>query len=67
MNIGKYISQLGGGLDKTLLEGVTFPEIGTFDIKADILTKDGSAARGSSYSGSASGFQFRTQLVSLFR
>jgi hypothetical protein len=67
LNIDKNISQLGGGLDRALLEGVTFPEIGAFDIRSDVLTKDGSAPRGSNYSGSSSGFQFRTQLVSLFR
>ena len=66
-NIDQYRSQLGNGLDRNLVEGVVFPDPGSLDIKADVLTKDGSAPRGSSYSGSSSGFQYKTQLVSLFR
>jgi hypothetical protein len=28
-------------LERTILDGVTFPDVGSFEIKADILTKEG--------------------------
>ena len=65
-NIESNRAQLSG-LDRALLEGVTFPDATTLDIKADLLTKEGNVPRGSSYSSGSAGFQYRTQLVSLFR
>ena len=56
-----------GDLERVLLEGVTFPEVGSFEIKADLLTKDGALSRSQSYQGMSENQKYRTQLVQLFR
>jgi hypothetical protein len=65
-NLDNNRSQIGA-FEKSILEGVTFPEAGSFEIRADVLTRDGNVPRGTNFSGSSANFQFRTQLVSLFR
>jgi alpha-glucuronidase len=42
-----------GDLDRIILEGVTIPEVGGFEIKADTLTKDGAQSRSKTYTESA--------------
>ena len=56
-----------GELEKVLLEGVIIPEIGSFEIKADLLTKDGALSRSKSYQSLPENQKYRTQLIQLFR
>ncbi len=56
-----------GDLERVLLEGVNFPEIGSFEIKSEILTSDGAKSRSSSYSSLSEGAKYKTQLIQLFR
>lgn len=66
-NIDQNRAQLSNGLDKSILEGVTFPEPGSLEIRADSLAREGSPPRGNNYSSGTPQFKYRTQLVSLFR
>ena len=56
-----------GEMEKVLLEGVIIPEIGSFEIKADLLTKDGALSRSKSYQSLPENQKYRTQLIQLFR
>lgn len=42
-----------GDLDRIILDGVSIPEVGGFEIKADTLTKDGAQSRSRTYSDSS--------------
>lgn len=46
---------------------VNVPNVGSFDIRADVLTKEGSAPRSQIYQNLPQGQKYRTQLVALFR
>ena len=56
-----------GELERVLLDGITFPEVGSFEIKAELLTKDGALSRSKSYQSMPENQKYRTQLVQLFR
>ena len=64
-NIEQNRGQLNG-LDRIVVEGVTFPDQLGFDIRADSLVREGNA-RSSVYTSSSSSTKYRTQIVSLFR
>lgn len=56
-----------GDLERVLLEGVNFPDVGSFDIKADILAKDGASSRTKGYQAQTQNQRSKTQLIQLFR
>ena len=56
-----------GDLERILLEGIIFPEVGSFEIKAESLTKDGALGRSKSYQNLPENQKYRTQLIQLFR
>jgi hypothetical protein len=56
-----------GDLERVLLEGIILPEIGSFEIKADLLTKEGALSRSSTFKGLPENQKSKTQLISLFR
>jgi hypothetical protein len=56
-----------GDLERVLLEGVTFPEVGSFEIKADLLAKDGAISRSKSYQNLPENQKYKTKLIQLFR
>lgn len=56
-----------GDLERLIFEGVNFPDVGSFDIKADILAKDGAASRSKGYQNQPQNQKNRTQLIQLFR
>ena len=56
-----------GDLERTILEGVTFPDVGSFEIKGDILTKDGSLSRSKGYQNQTQSQKSKTQIIQLFR
>lgn len=56
-----------GDLERSILEGVTFPDVGSFDIKADILTKDGAASRSKGFQNQSQNQKTKTQLIQMFR
>lgn len=56
-----------GDLDKIIMEGVVIPEVGSFEIKGDLLAKDGAQSRSQSYSSSSEGQKLKTKVVQLFR
>ena len=56
-----------GDLERTILEGVTFPDVGSFEIKGDILTKDGALNRSKGYQNQTQSQKSKTQIIQLFR
>lgn len=46
-------SKISQDISQIVLDGVIIPEIGTFDIKADALTKEGAQGRSQTYSQSS--------------
>jgi hypothetical protein len=54
-------------LERVIFEGVNIPELGNFDIKADILAKDGAASRTKGYQNQTQTQKYKTQLIQLFR
>lgn len=56
-----------GDLERMILDGVTFPETGSFEIRADVLTKDGANSRSSGYQNMSQNQKYKTQLIQLFR
>ncbi len=56
-----------GDLERVILEGVNIPEIGSFDIKADVLTKEGAASRSKGFQNLPQNQKSKTQLIQLFR
>ena len=56
-----------GDLERILLEGIMFPEVGSFDISADVLTKDGAISRSKTYQIQPENQKNKTQLIQLFR
>lgn len=56
-----------GDLERTILEGVTFPDVGSFEIKGDILTKDGALSRSKGYQNQTQSQKSKTQIIQLFR
>jgi hypothetical protein len=56
-----------GDLERVLLEGVNFPDVGSFEIKADILATDGASSRTNGYQAQTQNQRSKTQLIQLFR
>jgi hypothetical protein len=56
-----------GDLERTILDGVTFPDVGSFEIKGDVLTKEGAASRSKGFQNLPQNQKTKTQLVQLFR
>lgn len=56
-----------GDLDRTIMEGVIIPEIGSFEVKGDLLAKDGAQSRSHTYSSSPDSQKLKTKVVQLFR
>lgn len=56
-----------GDLERVILEGVNIPELGSFDIKADVLTKDGAGSRSKGFQNLPQNQKSKTQLIQLFR
>jgi hypothetical protein len=56
-----------GDLDKIILEGVNFADVGALDIKADTLTKEGAVSRSRGYQSLPQSQKYKAQLVQLFR
>lgn len=56
-----------GDLERMIFEGVAFPEVGSFEIKADALLKDGASSRSQGYQGQSQNQKNKTQVVQLFR
>jgi hypothetical protein len=56
-----------GDLDKLILDGVNFTDVGSFDIRADQLTRDGAGSRNRGYQNLPATQKYKAQLVQLFR
>ena len=65
-NIETNRSRIGES-ERIIFEGVNFPDFGSFDIKADALTKDGASSRTKSFQGQTPNQRSKTQLIQLFR
>lgn len=65
-NLEKNKSRIGE-LDRLILEGVTLPEVGSFDIKADSLIKDGTQSRTRTYQDAPEDRKIKTKVVQMFR
>lgn len=65
-NIESNRSRIGDA-ERVILEGVSFPDVGGFDIKADILAKDGASSRSKAYQSQTQNQKSKTQLIQLFR
>lgn len=56
-----------GEVERIILEGVTFPDVGNFDIRADVLAKDGASSRSKGYQSQTQNQRTKTQLIQMFR
>lgn len=56
-----------GEAERIIFEGVNFPDVGSFEIKADALTKDGASSRTKAAQGQTQNQRSKTQLIQLFR
>ena len=56
-----------GDLDKAIMEGVVIPEVGSFEVKGDLLAKDGAQSRSHTYSSSSDVQKLKTKVIQLFR
>lgn len=56
-----------GDLERIILDGVNFAEIGTFDIRSDVLTREGASSRTRVYQGQNQNQRNKTKLIQLFR
>jgi len=56
-----------GDLERVILEGVNLSEVGSFDIRADVLTKEGANSRSKQYQSLPQAQKNKTQLIQLFR
>ena len=65
-NIDSNRSRIGD-FERIILEGVIFPEAGSFEIKADVLTKDGALSRSRGYQNLPQEQKNKTKLIQLFR
>lgn len=50
-----------------MLEGVIFPDVGSFEIKAELLTQDGALSRSRMYNDSPDNQKLKTRLIQMFR
>lgn len=60
-------SKISQEISNLILEGVVLPDIGSFDIKADSLMKEGAQGRSQSYSQSSDSQRLKTKVVQMFR
>lgn len=56
-----------GDLERSILEGVTFPDVGSFEIRADVLTKDGATSRSKNFQNLSQNQKSKAQLIQMFR
>lgn len=56
-----------GDLEKTIMEGVVIPEVGSFEVKSDLLAKDGAQSRSHTYTSSSDSQKLKTKVVQMFR
>ncbi len=66
-NIDTNKSRLGADVERLVLEAVSLPDFGSFDIKSDLLTKEGAQSRGGAFKGQNEGQRNKTKLIQLFR
>jgi len=66
-NIDSNKSRLGADVERLVLEAVNLPDFGSFDIKSDLLTRDGAQSRSKSFQGQNEGQRNKTKLIQLFR
>jgi len=55
-----------GDLERVIFDGVVIPE-GNFEIRSDVLTKDGASSRSGSYQGTSQDQKNKLQMIQLFR
>ncbi len=56
-----------GDLERVIFEGVAFPEAGSFEIRADVLTKEGALSRSKGFQNLPENQKHKTKLIQLFR
>ena len=56
-----------GDLERIILDGVNISEIGSFEVKADTLTKDGAQSRSRTYADSPQEQKLKTKVIQMFR
>ena len=56
-----------GELERVLMEGVIIPDIGGFQIRADLLAKDGALSRSRSFVESSENQKLKTRVVQMIR
>jgi len=66
-NIEINRSRIGADIERIIMEGVQMPEVGSYDIRADQLTRGGSVARTRSYENQSESERLKTKLVQMFR
>jgi hypothetical protein len=66
-NLNNNRSKLGGDAERLIMDSINFAEIGNFEIRSDLLTKEGAQSRSSSFSSQSQNQKNKTQLIALFR
>lgn len=66
-NLNNNKSKLGADAEKLIMDTINFAEIGNFEIKSDILTREGAQSRSLAYQGQSQNQKNKTQLIALFR
>ena len=66
-NIDQNKSRLGADVERLILDTVSLPDFGSFEIKSDLLAKDGAQSRSKAFQGQNQNQKNRTQLIQLFR
>lgn len=56
-----------GEAEKLIFEGVTFPDVGNFDIKSDVFSEGTLASRSRVFQQQTDGQKYKTRLVQFFR
>ena len=56
-----------GDLERAIFEGVAMGEIGSFEIRSDLLTQEGAQSRSKAYQSQSGAQRNKTQLIQLFR
>ena len=66
-NIDQNKSRLGADVERLILDTVSLPDFGSFEIKSDLLAKDGAQSRSKAFQGQNQNQKNRTQLIQLLR
>ena len=56
-----------GDLERIIMEGVTIPDVGSYEVRASQLAKDGSQPRSQQYSAQSESEKYRTKVIQLVR